>query len=163
MRKYSFPVGRSVKIITLLTYLLLLILFYWFYIFKEIFSPIFALVTISVFVIIAITYVYTPKEIILENDRLVIKRVIGKVEIPYKQIREVSYLEKLKSKIIRLFGSGGLYGWFGIFYVSEIGKVHMYARRMSNFVLIKADKNYLLSPENPKEFVKNLKSLLKQK
>jgi hypothetical protein len=143
--------------------LLFFILFYWFYVFNALFSTVFILAFTLTLALFTITYAYVPKEIILENDRLVIKRVIGKVDIPYKQIREVSYLEKLKSKIIRLFGSGGLYGWFGIFYVSGIGKVHMYARRMSNFVLIKADKNYLLSPENPKEFVKNLKSLLKQK
>jgi hypothetical protein len=60
----------------------------------------------------------------------------------------------------KTFGSGGLFGWFGLFHITEIGEVWIYARRTKDLILIKADKNYLLAPENPKEFMKNLRARL---
>jgi len=54
-----------------------------------------------------------------------------------------------------------LFGWFGVFHVPGIGEVWVYARRRNDFVLIKADKKYLISPENPKRFITELKEKLR--
>ncbi len=48
-----------------------------------------------------------------------------------------------------------------MFHVPGIGEVWVYARRRNDFVLIKADKKYLISPENPKRFITELKEKLR--
>ncbi len=103
---------------------------------------------------ILVTYMYSPSKVILEDDRIVIERVLDKVEIFYANIREASLLSK--PKMLRIFGSGRLFGYFGMFRLSG-ETVHVYARRMRDFVLIKADKTYLIAPENPEDFMRNLK------
>ena len=108
------------------------------------------------FMVFAVIYACTPKEVTLEDNAVVIKKTFGKITIPYSKIREVSFFEKLNWKTIRIFGSGGLFGWFGLFSVPGVGDVRIYARRKRDFVLIKADKNYLIAPENPEEFIRNL-------
>jgi|Deesub1362A_J573_1020465.scaffolds.fasta_scaffold14562_3 hypothetical protein len=156
--RYGLPTGSGVKIITFLTLVLPLavaISLYWLYSID--FFVIGVAVTLPIFVIFAIVYAYSPKEVILEIDRIVIRKVFGEVTIPYSRIKDVSYFGKLKWKTIRLFGSGGLFGWFGLFHITEIGEVWVYARRNKDMVLIKADKNYLLAPENPEDFMENLK------
>ncbi|MBO8181628.1 MAG: hypothetical protein H0Z28_02405 [Archaeoglobus sp.] len=114
-------------------------------------------VTLPLSVIIAVVYAFSPKEVILKKDKIAIRKALGEVNIPYFKIKDVSYFGKLRWKTIRLFGSGGLFGWFGLFHVPEIGEVWVYARRNKDMVLIKADKNYLLAPENPENFMENLR------
>ena len=103
---------------------------------------------------ILVTYMYSPSKVILEDDRIVIERVLGEVEIFYADIREVSLISK--PKMLRIFGSGGLFGCFGMFRLNG-ETVHVYARRMRDFVMIKADKTHLIAPENPEDFMRNLK------
>jgi len=59
-------------------------------------------------------------------------------------------------KRLRLFGSAGFFGYFGLFSI-EGDKAWVYARRTRDMILIKADKNYLVAPENAKEFMAELK------
>ena len=64
-------------------------------------------------------------------------------------------LEKVSG--IRAFGSGGLYGYFGYFHFKHIGSVKMYAKRRSKLILvICVNKKFIISPENPEEFVAKL-------
>lgn len=125
---------------TLITFLIPLILVYWFYTLELLIG---IAVIIPLLIVFIIVYAYTPKEVILDDRCLVIKRVLGQIVIPYDKIREISFFEKLNWKTIRIFGSGGLFGWFGLFRVPEVGDVWIYARKRKDFVLIKADKNYL--------------------
>jgi hypothetical protein len=49
-----------------------------------------------------------------------------------------------------------------VFHIPGIGEVWIYARRTKDFVLIKADRKYLISPENPQMFITELKEKLKR-
>jgi len=158
---YRLPAGKSVKIITPLAFLMPLALLIWFYILDITLVGI--LISIPLFIVFSVVYAYTPKEVVLEDEQLVIKKVFGKVSISYSKIEEISYFKKLSWKTIRLFGSGGLFGWFGIFHVPGIGEVWIYARRTRDFVFIKADRKYLISPENPQMFIAALKEKLKSR
>ncbi len=159
--RYKLPAERSVRIFTLAMFLIPFILFFSFYALD---MPLVGIITgIPILIVSAVTYAYAPKEVILEKNAVVIKRVLGQVVIPYGKIREVSFFEKLNWKSIRIFGSGGLCGWFGLFHVPDVGEVWIYARRRRDLVLIKADKNYLIAPENPGDFILNLRRLLSTK
>ena len=57
---------------------------------------------------------------------------------------------------IRTFGVGGLFGYFGKFFNSKIGRLTMYGTRRNNTVLIETDnKKIILTPDDPIEFLKH--------
>jgi hypothetical protein len=114
------------------------------------------LLPILLLISIAIPYLFSPRDFLITGKYLVIKKVFGEVKIPLEEIEEVKLLEKVKG--IRTFGSGGLYGYFGYFHLHEIGSVKMYAARRSKLILIRCkNKKFVISPENPEEFIVELK------
>ena len=58
----------------------------------------------------------------------------------------------------RLFGVGGLFGYFGKFVYYKIGSVDLYSTNKSNQVLIRfsGHKQIVLSPENPEQFIRQI-------
>ena len=60
---------------------------------------------------------------------------------------------------IRLWGSGGLFGYYGLFSTAKLGKSTWYVTNRSNaVVLITAAKTILFSPDDPKEFLAAIRS-----
>ena len=59
--------------------------------------------------------------------------------------------------VIRTFGVGGLFGYYGQFYNSKIGSMTWYATRQNNTVLVRTidNKNIVLTPDEPEKFVAN--------
>jgi membrane protein CcdC involved in cytochrome C biogenesis len=68
---YRLPAGKSVKIITPLVFLIPSALLIWFYTLELSFA---VLIAIPLFIIFSVVYAYTPKEVVLENDKIVIKK-----------------------------------------------------------------------------------------
>jgi hypothetical protein len=61
----------------------------------------------------------------------------------------------------RLGGSGGLYGYFGLFHIAGIGKTWMYVTNKDRVVYIQTkEKQYAISPDNPDDFLLSLKQHL---
>ncbi|MFI5192436.1 MAG: PH domain-containing protein [Chitinophagales bacterium] len=62
---------------------------------------------------------------------------------------------------IRLFASGGLFGYFGIFSNSTLGKMRWYSRRSKPCILINTKNGMpiLLSPNKPSEFIEQVAEL----
>ncbi len=106
--------------------------------------------------IIILPYFYAPRSYELAENGLIIKRVAGNVIIPYEEIRNF-YVVDIGLKVVRLWASGGLYGYFGLFYVPKIGRVWAYLKRRRNVVVIEADKKYAVAPENLELFLEELK------
>jgi len=102
-------------------------------------------------------------EYVLESDGLSIKRKIFPIKIKYEEIKKVSRLgyQDIKSSI-RIFGNGGLFGFYGIFRNESIGNYRAYFSNFSDLVLIETDKKkFVISPENPDIFTDYLKSRIK--
>ena len=109
--------------------------------------------------VLVIPCLWAPQGYILTNKRILIKRLIGDLTI--------NFIEEPERWAwtwwgIRLFASGGLYGYFGLFSFKGIGRVWMYATNRHNLVLIKTSqgKKILLSPKDPEEFIKLTRSNL---
>lgn len=107
--------------------------------------------------LIYFTYAYSPLEYEIKQDYLIIRRKIKPVIITLDKIKEVRLDPQAASLLcLRLFGSGGLFGFFGTFYSGRL-KVHKrYITSRKNSVVIVADKNYVISPEKPDLFVQLL-------
>jgi hypothetical protein len=58
---------------------------------------------------------------------------------------------------IRTFGVGGLFGYFGNFRNSVIGKIAMYATRRDKTILVETlDKRLILTPDEPTDFINQM-------
>jgi len=111
-------------------------------------------------VLILLTYAYTPITVELRDSCLVIRRALAKpVIVDYDSIDEVIYVGKVRN-LVRVFGVGGLFGAYGRFSATVLGKtmdVYLYSRGSKDCVLIRArGKNILIAVENPLEFAEAL-------
>ncbi len=98
-----------------------------------------------------------PRRYTIQDDRVVIERAVCPVEIPIASIRAVEPLSPGSlSGSLRVLGSGGLFGYFGRFCNQALGDYRMYATRGDGYVLVRADRSYVLTPEAPDRFIEAL-------
>ena len=98
---------------------------------------------------------------ILNDIELVIDRKLKPIIIPLMEITEARLLtgEELKWTL-KLGGSTGFYGYFGLFWSKRLGKFKMYTTSMKNLVGVRTAKTlYALSPEDPEDFLTTIKTL----
>ena len=121
------------------------------------------LVAISICLgILLVPYLFAPKSFELTQSGVVVRRLLRSFEIPYSKIKKV-YITDLPILGIRLWASGGLYGYYGLFYLSKLGTVWVYATRRKRVLLLEVDNNrYVVSPENTDEFLKLLERLVQR-
>ncbi len=104
---------------------------------------------------IALAYAYSPKSYVLLGDAIVVKRLIGDVRVPRSEIREIrAGVPDDFTGVVRLWGNGGLFGYYGLFRTSKLGKCHWYATDRSKMVVVvTADKTLVLSPDDRDSFL----------
>lgn len=112
------------------------------------------IVTYTIFILLAIWVLLTmPRHLLIDDKSIVITHPIGQTVILKSEITEISAVERSEIRgSLRLFGSGGFFGWFGIFRNSKFGTYRLYCGQLENLYLIKAlTKNYIISSSVPIE------------
>ncbi|MCC6589004.1 MAG: hypothetical protein IT168_20065 [Bryobacterales bacterium] len=112
-------------------------------------------VTVISALIIGLAYAYSPRSYRVTNEEIAIRRLVGSVSIPIGAITELRNAtpEDLRGSL-RLFGSGGMFGYYGLFRTSRLGRAWWYVTDRSRMVVVVTDTGTsLLSPENPQEFL----------
>lgn len=85
------------------------------------------------------------------NGALVIQRQISKIVIPKENILATKLLDDNEiTGGIRKFGVGGLFGYYGIYYIPSLGNINFYTTRRNNRILIilKNNKKIIISPDD---------------
>ncbi|MBW7943281.1 MAG: hypothetical protein H3C64_13055, partial [Candidatus Kuenenia stuttgartiensis] len=85
---------------------------------------------------------------------------VRKIKIDFREIENVRLLENRETiGLLRVFGVGGLFGYFGKYYNSKIGSVNLYTSQRKNRILISTlgGNKYIISPDNL-DLLKYLKS-----
>lgn len=88
---------------------------------------------------------------VVQKHSLKILRPVMPLEIEYSAIREVLTPSRAEMRgSYRLFGNGGVSGYFGIFRNSEFGVMRWYATRISGFIMLVDSENQklVLTPDN---------------
>ena len=106
--------------------------------------------------ILFVPFFWAPKGYKVKGRTVIVKRLIGDLKIHVKGEPERwnwTYWG------LRLFGSGGLYGYYGLFTFRNLGRVLMYATNRHNLVLIQNEtaRKFLLSPSKPEKFIQLLR------
>jgi len=116
--------------------------------------PLLLLLAGLIVAILVLPALYAPIGYELRGGELRILRPIGAVKIPVKDVVKVKRLS-LKSRFgLRLWASGGLYGYFGLFWIKDLGKCWFYATRRKDLILIETrKKRYVISPRDVEKFL----------
>jgi len=110
-----------------------------------------ALITLFGSVLLVI-FLWAPRGYELYDNLVVVRRPIGAAKIA---IAQAASRWNWTWWGLRLFGSGGIYGYYGIFMFKGIGTVRMHATNRHKLVLV-TDVNgrkHLLSPDDPERFI----------
>ncbi len=107
-------------------------------------------------------YLFRPQGYTVTTDALIIKRSVSPVTIVRNSIVSAEQLhDNSLSGSIRLFGVGGLFGYFGKFSNSKLGKMTWYAtRRNRNVILLLTNdqKKIIVTPDDPAAFLQALQN-----
>jgi hypothetical protein len=111
-------------------------------------------VAISV-IIPAVIYLFKPNYYTIDEHALSVYRPKGTFTMPLENIKSI---ERLSSKQLgwgmRLFASGGFFGYLGLFYYGSIGSVMLYCTNRSEMLLVTTEKRpFIISPENSDDFL----------
>lgn len=103
---------------------------------------------------------FVPRGYSITGQDILIKRLLSNIIIDGAEIQAVEAVEKPDIGL-RVWGSGGFFGYLGIFRLGN-GYASLYCTRLKNILLIKTRKrNYLISPDDPREFLSKWQSTRK--
>ncbi len=107
-----------------------------------------------------LSYSFSPKNYSITDENLIVNRLFSNKEIKLSSIQKVQELNNDELKwSLRTFGVGGLFGYFGKFWVSKLGSMIWYATKRNNAVLIETgSKKIIVTPDEQEKFVNELKS-----
>lgn len=112
-------------------------------------------VAFILFFVICLTYAYSPRGYACEGPSITVKRLVGDVVIPLQGLREARAATKDDFRgCLRLWGSGGLFGYFGTFRTRKLGKSTWYVTNRRNAVVVVTDsRTALFSPDDVNGFL----------
>ena len=100
-------------------------------------------------------YAWSPRGYAVSDGSIMVHRLIGSVCVPLEGIREARVATKDDFRgCIRLFGSGGLFGYYGLFRTSKLGKSTWYVTNRGQAVVgVTGAKTALFSPDDGEGFL----------
>lgn len=111
-------------------------------------------ITLSLLIFGTIFYFYANSldKIILEEGRLVLKKNIGRINIPIMEIQELQKLDY--SNLSMTYGSKGVFGFIG----STMGDTISFVKDRRNMMKITTNKKkYILSSEKSTELINEIR------
>ncbi len=125
-----------------------------------------AILTRNVFVaglgtaLVLLTFAWSPRGYTVEGQTLLVHRLIGTARIPLQEIRELraGTADDFQGAI-RLFGNGGLFGYYGLFQTTKLGKSTWYVtNRDRAVVIVTSAKTVVVSPDDVEGFLAAVRS-----
>lgn len=129
-------------------------------------SVAFSWIGVALLFIIPIVCIYaitlSPTRILIDDDYVTIKRMIGSKKIERSALAD-AYPHSKGDFNARLFGSGGFFGYTGLFANKKEGRYTSYVgdHNEAYYLVLKNGKKYLLSSENREQAVEALKAGLR--
>ncbi|MGA2212988.1 MAG: PH domain-containing protein [Bryobacteraceae bacterium] len=118
-------------------------------------------VAAPVLLIILLSYAYSPRGYILSDGTIFVRRFAGEARIPLDDVREVRRATPDDfRRTIRLWASGGLFGYYGLFTTAKLGKSTWYlTNRKNSVVVITGTKTALFSPDDVDGFLNAMRAM----
>ena len=100
-------------------------------------------------------YAWSPRGYAVTGGSIEVNRLIGNARIPLDGVRSVRAATADDFRgCLRLFGNGGLFGYYGLFRTSKLGKSTWYVtNRGKAVVVVTSEKTALFSPDDVDGFI----------
>lgn len=115
-------------------------------------------------IMLLLTFGFSPRAYSVQDGQLVIYRPFRNKFYRTEGIQTVTIVSKEELKwSMRVFGVGGLFGYFGLFRNSRYGTMIWYATRRDQFVVIERSNGraIVLTPDDPSSFVSEFNQMIK--
>jgi hypothetical protein len=115
-------------------------------------------------IMLLLTFGFSPRAYSVQDGQLVIYRPFRNKFYGTEGIQTVTIVSKEELKwSMRVFGVGGLFGYFGLFRNSRYGTMIWYATRRDQFVVIERSNGraIVLTPDDPSSFVSEFNQMIK--
>jgi hypothetical protein len=101
------------------------------------------------------SYAWSPRAYSVAGRSVVIHRLAGPARFPLDDLREARPAAPGDfNGSIRLFGNGGLFGYYGLFRTAKLGKCTWYVtNRANSVVIVTGAKTAIVSPDDVQEFL----------
>ncbi len=125
-------------------------------------EPSYAGLCVGLLVLIVLIPLYfclqSPRAILLTDDALVVRKVVGRKAIPFSEIQSVALLNKYSA--LRIIASGGFFGYVGLFWNRQFGKHWVLAGSLWQPVCVNlvSGKRYVLSCSDGKGLLEAMRS-----
>ncbi len=143
--------------LTLLALLCVLVLIF----FLHELAPLLIIMCVPVCAAPAMAYAASPLGYAIDNHGLYVERkALKTVKIPLSQITKVRYLPRPALQgAIRVYGTGGLFGWAGRYRIPNLGTVTMHATNLDQLIIIQRRyrKPIVISPADSEAFLAGLR------
>lgn len=114
----------------------------------------------SILLIGVVAFGYSPRVYAVSAEEVTVWRPIGNARVPLQEVREVRPAtgEDLAG-CIRLWSSGGLFGYDGLYRTAKLAQCRWYvADRSRIVVLVTAAQTALFSPDDPVGFARAIRA-----
>lgn len=156
---FSATYDKSTKVITALVIVLMLAVLASMWISLKAagtWLPLLCMAVVS-FLSILMPYGFSVKQYRIDNEALIICRPFGNKRIPLTSLVAATPIDPTSLRWSwRIFGSGGMFGYYGTFGNRQLGTMKWYMTRKDHAVLITTvtNKKLVLSPDDVDAFIK---------
>jgi len=111
-------------------------------------------------VIILVSYAYSPRSYVIGGRSIEVRRLAGPSRISLDDVREVRRVTPDDFRgSIRIWASGGVFGYYGLFSTTKLGKSTWYVtNRRNSVVVITGSKTALFSPDDMDGFLNAIRA-----
>ena len=119
-----------------------------------------AILTVLSVLVLLIAAAWSPRGYAVEGSSILVHRKIGTLRISLADLREARKADSEDLRgCIRLWGSGGLFGYYGLFSTPKLGKSTWYVTdRGKAVVLVTGGKTMLFSPDDLAGFLDTVRA-----
>jgi hypothetical protein len=105
--------------------------------------------------VVLVTWGIHPLHYRISDSSIKIRRPFNTIDIPFETITDLRLIKGNElGFLIRMFGSGGLFGYLGTFRSPAIGKFMMWCTNKDDLILIIThEKKIAISPSNAEAFL----------
>ena len=120
------------------------------------------LISVTIFILYGVFMINAPISVRLTTQYFELKKVVGSIRIEYAAI---SYIGRYRPTLsdMKMFGSGGLWGFVGVFRNSDIGSYNAFIGDMQQSFLIKTVEGrlYVFSVEDVDNLITSIKRVIR--
>ena len=120
------------------------------------------LISVTVFILYGVFMINAPISVRLTTQYFELKKIVGSIRIEYAAISYIGHYTPTLSDM-KMFSSGGLWGFVGVFRNSDIGSYNAFIGDMQQSFLIKTVEGrvYVFSVEDVDNLITSIKRVIR--